>query len=65
MSLHFVPSRNLPGDQECPNQLTLAAHSHPRKPPEPSAFRNIGLLIEPLGQKSQMVSGDAPILNAV
>src|SRR5438477_9245345 len=50
--------RNLICSQKRFHQFAFAADDHFRKAFEPSAFRSVRLSVEPIGEQTELVSGD-------
>jgi hypothetical protein len=60
-----LSGRMLSGQKKRPDQFTLPAHCHARKPPEPWTVGNVGLCIEPAGKQLQLIRGYLSALNAI
>jgi hypothetical protein len=50
--------RNLIRSQKCFHQFAFAADDHSRKAFEPFAFRSVWLSVEPIGEQTELISGD-------
>jgi hypothetical protein len=64
-SIYFFAGGNLAGQQKSFDEFTLATNGHAGKSFEPFAFRYFRFGAEPIRQKTKLVGGNFPLVNAV
>lgn len=57
--------RLLSRQQECLDQIALAAHGHPGEALEPGASRDFGFPVEPFSEQFELTRLDAPFLDSI
>jgi hypothetical protein len=59
---NFFSGRDLSSREESLYEFTFAANSHSGKSLEPLPFWNVRLAVQPIGERSELISGNPALL---